>query len=108
MPGPANRQDAVPSVDVELARDHMAAVGRTPQDNKLAHPYAETCQVGSNTAVCHQHQRRSTTVASEGSLDLGKLTLTALHVVERTLQDIPRLRLPEGQTGRVQTSAARA
>jgi hypothetical protein len=108
MPRPANRQAAVPSVDVELTRDLVAAVGRTPQDNKLAHPYAETCQVGNNTPVCHQYQCRSTPVSSDGLLDLGKLALTALHVVERALQDIPRLRLPEGQTGRVQTSAARA
>jgi len=31
-----------PSVDVELARDRVAAVGHTPQDDKLAHLYAET------------------------------------------------------------------
>ena len=97
-----------PSVDVELARDRMAAIGRTPQDDKLAHPYAETGQVGHHAAVCHQYQRRSTTVSSDGFLDLGKLALTEFHVVERALQDIPRLRLPEGQTGGVQASAARA
>ena len=65
-------------------------------------------QGGNNTAVRHQYQRRSTTVCREAFLDLGKLALTAFRVVERALQDIPRLRLPEGQTGGVQTSAARA
>ena len=74
----------------------MAAVGRTPQDDKLAHLYAETRQVGNNTAVRHQYQRRSTTVSSDGFLDLGKLALPAFRVVERALQGIPRLRLPEG------------
>ena len=97
-----------PSFDVELARNRMAAIGRTPQDHKLAHPYAETGQVGHHASVCHQYQRRSTAVSSDGFLDLGKLALTEFHVVERALQDIPRLRLPEGQTGGVQASATRA
>jgi hypothetical protein len=84
------------SVDVELARDGMATVGHTPQDDKLAHPYAETRQGGNNTAVRHQYQRRSTTVSSDSFPDLGKLALTAFRVVERALQGIPWLRLPEG------------
>src|SRR6185295_7333998 len=95
-------------IDVELARDRMASIGRAPQDDKPAHLYVETGQVGHHTAVRHQYQRRPTPMARDGFPDLDKLALTPFRIIERALQDLPRLRLPEGQTGGVQTSAARA
>jgi len=97
-----------PLVDVEPARDRMAAIDATPQDHEFSHLDGETRQIGRDTAVRHQDQRRSTTVASDGVLDLGEVTSAAFHVAERALQNIPRLRMPEGQTRGVQATAARA
>jgi hypothetical protein len=47
--------------------------------------------------VCHQYQHRSTTVSGDSFLDLGKLALTAFHVVERALQDIHGCACPKAR-----------
>jgi len=86
----------------------MAAIGRPPQDDELSHPYAETSYIGDHAAMGDQDQRQPIAMRGDLLLDLGDLAPATFHVVERALQDIPRLRLPEGQAGRVQAAAARA
>src|SRR3989442_322262 len=86
----------------------MGSILRATQHHELAHSDVQPGQIGHNTAVGDQYQGLAATVGIDGFLRLGQPAPAKLGVVERALQDIPGLRLTEGQPRGVQTSAARA
>jgi hypothetical protein len=70
------------SVDVELPGDHVAAVGRAPQDDERAHLDVEPGQVGQDSSVRNQHQGRTAPVRGDPLRDLDDLAPAALRVAE--------------------------